>query len=984
MAERLSSNPNERIDRSRPVTFHFEGKSYTGYAGDTITTALWANGVRILGRSFKYHRPRGILSLANHDVNVMVDDGETLNIRGDVTPIREGQNLTAVNTSGGVAKDRNRWVNNFSKLMPVGFYYKAFHTPKRLFPMWERRIREMAGLGTLNTAGTRTWADKRYDFCDVLVVGAGPSGLSAGIAAAQTGARTVVVDENPYAGGTLNFQGANDPVVAQRRAELLEQAEQTEGLEIRTGTMAAGYYSDHWVPLVDDQFLTKMRAGSVVVATGSWEQPTVFRNNDLPGVMLASAAQRLVQLYSVKPCKRLVVVAANADGYRAALDMAEAGVDVAGIADLREEGEGSDLADQVAKARIPIYKGHAVGEAHAGSDGTLSAVTLARFRTERPDDWSAGERIECDGLLMSTGWTPALNLLYQAGATVQYDPRVHQFVPASVPEGVFGAGRVNGQYVLSDKLTDGKRAGLAAAAQVGKAVEEVPQALEPQGPPPSHPYPILAHPKGKNFVDMDEDLHLKDYHNAAKEGFDNIELLKRYSTNGMGPSQGKHSNMNAVRILSRIRGEPIDQVGTTTARPYYHPVPFKHLAGRRFRAVRVSALHSKHKSMRADEFLRAGAWLRPAYYAGSGAGRDGAITAEVNQIRNAVGIIDVSPLGKIEVNGSDAPEFLDRFFTGKYSSLQVGRSSLCLQCDEAGVVTADGLVGRLAEDRFYVTVGTTHSSGVYQEMQQCAIEWGMSDLWMVNVTGQFAGLNLAGPYARRVLEGLTDVNLDEEQFPFPHFREGTIAGVRGRLLRSGFVGELSYEVHVPSQWAQHVLDRLLEAGAPYGIQACGLEAQRVLRLEKGINIVGVDSDPLTDPFMLGMSWAVKMEKPFFIGQRSLQMLQDRPKERQLAGFSLPEGYSGALPKECNLVLDGNEITGRVTSIAHSPTLGKPIGLCYLAPHQAEPGTQIPIKLGDGSRVTATVESIPFYDPKNTRQKVDPEPLSGGATEAVTQ
>ncbi|HKJ88406.1 MAG TPA: glycine cleavage T C-terminal barrel domain-containing protein, partial [Gammaproteobacteria bacterium] len=552
-----------------------------------------------------------------------------------------------------------------------------------------------------------------------------------------------------------------------------------------------------------------------------------------------------------------------------------------------------------------------------------------------------------------------------------------------IPEGVFGAGRVNGLYAVSDKLADGKRAGLAAAAHVGREVDGVPEAMEPQGPPPSHPYPILGHPKGKNFVDFDEDLQLKDFHNAAKEGFDNIELLKRYSTNGMGPSQGKHSNMNAVRILARIRGEPIDRVGTTTARPFYHPVPFKHLAGRRFRAVRVSALHSGHQARGAAEFLRAGPWLRPAYYRGSGPDREAAIAHEVRQIRNKVGVIDVSPLGKMEVSGADAPEFLDRFFTGSYSNLKVGRSSLCLQCAETGAVAADGLVGRLGEDRYYVTVGTTHSSGVYQEMQHKAIEWGMKELWMVNVTGQFAGLNLAGPYARRVLEGLTDVDLTEEAFPFPHFREGTIAGVRGRILRSGFVGELSYELHVPSQYAQAVLDRVLEAGAPYGIQDCGLEAQRVLRLEKGINIVGVDSDPLTDPFMLGMGWAVKMEKPFFVGQRTLQMVADRPKERQLAGFSLPEDYSGDLPKECNLVLDGDDITGRVTSIAHSPTLGKPIGLCYLAPHQAEPGTTVDIKLGDGTRAKATVESIPFYDPKNTRQKVDPEPFAGGETEAMT-
>ena len=962
---RLPPQPGEWIDRARALRFRFEGREYGGFAGDTLSSALHAHGVRMLGRSFKYHRPRGIYSLANHDVNALVADGCETNIRADVTALRDGAQYTAVNTFGGLQWDWARITDWFGRFLPVGFYYKTFHRPRFLFPFWERRMRELAGLGAVNSKAKRLRTPKRYDFCDVLVVGAGPAGLAAAVAAAGLGLRVVVVDEQPRPGGSLNYQG--DVVSsAPKREQLLKSAAALPSLELRGATLAAGLYPDHWVALVDERRMTKMRARSVILATGCFEQPALFGNNDLPGVMLASAAQRLIRLYAVRPFERAVVLAANSDGYRAALDLQQAGVEVAAVVDPRPEGERSPLGEQAAAAGLNVRKGCAVCEALPGPG--KASIRGARITASKGGARDAAcSDLACDGIAMSVGWAPADGLLCQVGGKMRFAEALQQFVPERMPEGLFTAGRLNGVYPLADQCADGERAGLAAAAHLGAFSGSIPPSPSHRGPPPSHPLPYFTPTQGKVFVDLDEDVQVKDLEHAAQEGFDNIELLKRYSTFGMGPSQGKHANTNTIRLLAKLKGQSVGETGAPRARPFFHPVAFSHLAGRGFHPHRQTPLHGRHARAGAV-FMPAGEWFRPAYYEEAGKSREAAITDEVLAVRRGVGVIDVGTLGKLEISGPDAAEFLERHYTGRFANMRPGTTRYGLMCDETGVIVDDGVVGRLAAERYYVTTTTTASGSVYREMQRWAILWGLKVV-LVNATGTYAGMNVAGPSSRRVLSALTDINLAEEAFPYLGLREGTVAGAPARVMRVGFVGELGYEVHVPASQATRVWDALLEAGAAEGVRPFGVEAQRLLRLEKGHVIIGQDTDGLTTPFEAGMEWAVKMEKSFFIGQRSLAILRPKPRTRALAGFTLPKDWSAPCPKECHLVIQAGQITGRVTSVAYSPTQGQVLGLAYLLPAQAQPGKTIEIRVDGGELVRATVAKIPFYDPDHQRQKL---------------
>ncbi|MEX2285465.1 MAG: 2Fe-2S iron-sulfur cluster-binding protein [Planctomycetaceae bacterium] len=966
MPKRLPPQPGEWLDRNRTVAFRFEGKTYHGFVGDMLSSALWANDVRLLGRSFKYHRPRGVYSLSNHDVNLMVEDGRRTNLRGDVLPITPGLDVRAVNTVGGLKRDRLRIIDRFGAFLPVGFYYKAFHTPRRLFRFYENQMRKIAGLGKIEPSARWPASPKDYAFCDLLVVGAGPAGLAGAIAAAENGLHVLLVDEQQRPGGSLTWQWAGDAAARERLRELLERASMLDNLEMRCATQAGGWYADHWVALFNDRRLTKLRAGATLVATGCIEQPAVFYNNDLPGVMLASAAQRLMHIYAVKPCDRAVVLAANSDGYRLACDLYSAGVDVAAVVDLRREGDQTEMSRRVAEAGIAIHRGHAVYEAVANRGKTVVKATICPLNDDGSPRTDSTSAIDCDGIMMSVGWAPNSGLVSQAGGRFRYATHVEQFIPSELPPGVFAAGRLNGVFDLQDQIADGRRAGLAAAAFLGKIGGTIPEALVHRSSPPSHPYPIFTHPKKKNFVDLDEDLHLADFVNAHQEGYDNIELMKRYTTVGMGPSQGKLSNMNAVRILARLNGASIDATGSTTSRPFHQPVSLGHLAGRRFHPLRRTPMHEWHAQAGA-EIIHAGDWFRPEYYRVDGRTRDDCIYEEAANVRRNVSLIDVGTLGKLHVMGPDAARFLEHIYTGRFENQKTGTLRYGLACDETGVIIEDGVVARLDDDCFYVTATSSGVAAFYREMQRWAIIFKMN-VALVNATGQLAAMNIAGPKSREVIKDLTDVDLSPEQFGYLGVRRGTVAGARATLMRVGFVGELGYEIHVPASHGWHVWNVLIEAGRRYDIRPFGIEAQRLLRLEKGHFIVGHDTDALTTPFEADVAWAIGKNKDFFVGGRSLDIIRKKPLTRTLVGIVFPQAHRGPFPEECNLIIAAGEIAGRVTSIARRTTLGFPIGMAFVRPDLANPGTNIEIRVDDGNLVAAQVARLPFYDPGNGRQR----------------
>lgn len=961
---RLPSVQGELIDRSQAFELEFEGRHIQAFRGDTISSALCAAGTRVLGRSFKYHRPRGLLSAAGHDANalmqVQLPDRSVPNVLADVVCVDAGWKIRAVNTRGGLAHDRLAILEWLSPLLPVGFYYKAFHG-KRLFPYWERILRGIAGLGYVDLEARHFPTAKRYDFCDVLVIGAGPSGLAAALAASERNARVILVDENPVLGGSgLYARGGSDAVAAETQRLVYEVSIQAR-IRVLTRTFAAGYYADYWVALVGPEHLTKVRARSVIIAQGAYEQPAVFRGNDLPGVMLASAAQRLLYRYAVLSAQRIAVITANAEGYAAALDGLAHGMEIAAVLDLRAQaGAGSVAAVQQLAARgVPIYNAVQPIEARAGGDGSI-----ARFSFFSGAGGAQAQHLRLDGLWMSVGFAPANALLHQANASTIYDGALEQFVPDTLPPGVHACGKVNGVYGLQERIADGHNAGEHAAACLGFGARAARASRSAARECSNHPFPVFPHSRGFEFVDFDEDLHLKDLHDACQEGFDSSELLKRFTTAGMGPSQGKHSSLNVLRVLARVRGEPLERLGMTTARPMFHPVPLSHLAGRGCTPQRRTALDAEHEALGAC-WMAAGKWRRPEYYHVSGMSREQAIAEEVRSVRTRVGLMDVGTLGKIELRGPGAVELLERVYTGRFADLKVGTSRYGLMLDEAGIVIDDGVIARLGSQHYYFTTTTSSSAAVFRELTRLALWWNLP-VGLTQLTGHYGAINLVGPSAREVLREHSDLDLSEDAFPYQGAREAFVSGMPCRLLRVGFVGELGYEIHLAAEHVVPLWRTLLASGARYGIRAFGVAAQKMLRLEKGHIVVGQDTDGLTNALEIEAPWALKMDKPFFVGQRSLRILQRLPRRQQLVGFQLPP-QEQRQPQEGHLTVSAGAITGHITSVGRSPTLGRYIGLALVSPEQAVAG-RLRLRIGRGTELEADVVPLPFYDPRGNRQR----------------
>ncbi len=965
---RLPAPAGALIDRDRPITFTFEGRAVTGYAGDTIASALAANGISMLSRSFKYHRPRGLLTACGQDANTLVQVDHRPNVPADREPIAPGIEVRAVNVSGSLERDRGAWFGKFGKFMPVGFYYRAFYRPKPAWKLWEPIIRRMAGLGTIDRTAPHDYYDKQYLFCDVAVIGGGAAGLAAAVEAAKTGAEVVLIEENPILGGALNYArfDALGEKAGKTRARLVGAVEKADNIRVLAGAVCNGWFKDNWLPVIRGNRMYKLRAGAAVVAAGAYEQPIVFRNNDLPGVMLGSAAQRLIRLWGVRPGERAVVATANGDGYGVALDLMDAGVAVACVADMRPGAPGGERHDAVVARGVPVIAESAVAEAVAtpGNRGVAGA-RVARI-TGQGTLAGVADRFACDLVVMAAGYHPTANLLYHAGARMTYDEEAHAFAIGELPAHLFAAGSVNTVHALDSVVADGRRAGWEAAKDAGFDAGRRPAAKIVAAPSPNHPWPIFPHADGKDFVDFDEDLQTADILNGIRDGFDNIELLKRYSTVGMGPSQGRLSSLPSVRLAARALEQPIDAVGTTTSRPPFSAETFGHLAGRGFDPVRHTAMHHRHLALGA-EMMPAGLWLRPAVYAPGGE-RAGAIRAEASAVRENVGLIDVSTLGGIEIRGPDAAEFLNRIYTFAYLKQPVGRSRYVLMTDMSGVIVDDGVACRLGERHFYVTATTGGAQAVYQAMLFHNAQWRL-DVDITNATASYAAVNIAGPKSRAVLAPLTDIDLSAEAFPYMGVREGAVAGIPARLMRVGFVGELGYEIHVPASMGEALWDALMEAGRAEDIRPFGVEAQRLLRLEKGHIIIGQDTDGLTHPYEADMAWAIARKKPYYIGMRSVAILGARPLTRKLVGFTIPGGAGAPVPKECHLVIRDGEITGRVTSAAFSPALDRVIGLAYVAPDQAEIGGRFQVKIEQGRMIEAEVVPLPFYDPDGKRQEM---------------
>jgi sarcosine oxidase subunit alpha len=819
-----------------------------------------------------------------------------------------------------------------SGFLPVGFYYRAFYAPAGIWHrLWEPVFRRLTGLGTVTVGpvGHDHPYDKVHLHAEVLVIGGGEAGMAAALAAAEAGRDVLLVEAMPILGGALNFaREATDRAEAlARRDRLIAAVTAHPGIAVMTGALANGWFADNWVPVIRDTRLHKVRAGEVVLAGGSIDQPAIFRGNDLPGVMTCAGAQRLIRLWGVRPGRRAVILTCDDAGHGAALDLIEAGCEVAALADTRPVPADTPLAAAVRERGVPVHHGACIAEARAARGWH---VTDARIAAVGEDGRAGAEiaRVACDLIAVSAGAMPAWQLPCQAGGRLALDDAgAGGFHIEGLPTGVRLAGA------------------LAGAGSGGLA-------------------PIVRHRRGKEFVDLDEDLTVADLENAVAEGYDGIELVKRFSTVGMGPSQGRHSALAAARVVAGATGRTVGETGVTTARPPVAPELLGVLGGRRFAPYRRTPMHDRHLEAGA-QMMPAGAWSRPAFY-GRPDAREAAIAREVMAVRRGVGLIDVSTLGGIELRGPDAAELLERLYTFAFARQPVGRCRYLLMTDEAGTIIDDGIACRSADDLFYVTATTGAADRVTRAMLWWNAQWRL-DVDVANLTAALAGVNLAGPASREVLAPLTDLDLAPGAFPYLGFREGTVAGIPARVFRVGFVGELGYEIHVPSTMGEALWDALCAAGQGAGLVPFGVEAQRVLRLEKGHIIVGQDTDAMTTPQEAQMAWAVSRRKPFFVGERSLRIRDARPSARRLVGFALDP--SGEDPRESNLVIKRGEMAGFVTSVCRSPTLGRVIGLAFAAREDAEPGCRLAIRLDSGRTAEAEVVALPFFDPDGARQEL---------------
>lgn len=962
------------INRDKPLTFTFENKNIDALDGDTIASALVAQGQWLMSRSFKYHRARGPLTMAGQDANTLVQLPVAPNTLADKQLVTQGLEVVAQNVTGSLNRDMQSVFGLFSRFLPVGFYYKAFYRPKGVWEYWAKFLRKQAGLGKINqhyvpSDHHEEYYDKQYLFADVAIVGGGPAGLSAALAAAEKGVEVLLIEENAALGGSLNYArfGKSAETASALREALLARIEATGNIKVMTNAVCNSWHADNWMAVVSQRRLYKLRADQLVICTGSIEQQAIFRGNDIPGVVMSSAAQRLMHLYAVKPGESALVLTGNDNGYAVGLDLLDAGVNLKAIVDMRESPLATELSEAAMAKGVQIIANSTVYEALIHPRSKRLKGVEVRSIVGQGQCGSDTLKIECDLLCMSVGFMPTYQLVCQAGGQLSYNDDTGMFSLNKLPENLAIAGSVNGKWDLQTVTKEGRLAGVHAASHIlSEDHSHEVLDVDAQAAQLNVHWPMFAHPKGKEFVDYDEDLQIADIINATRDGYEHIQLVKRYSTCGMGPSQGRHSALATARLVADATGKTVAQTGVTTARPPFAGETLGHNAGRSFYPDRRSNIHYRHVEAGAQMML-AGAWYRPAYY-GQESEREQVIEAEVRNVRSNVGIVDVSTLGGIEVRGPDAAEFLNRFYTFAFVKQEVGKARYVLLINEAGAVIDDGVACRLHEQHYYVTATTGGVDRVFQSMLKWNAQWGLgADI--ANVTTAWCGVNIAGPKSRSVLEALCeDVDLSATAFPYMGVREGLLAGIPARLIRVGFVGELGYEIHVPQQYGEALWDRLMEAGQSFDISPFGVEAQRVLRLEKGHVIIGQDTDAMSNPMELQMSWALARKKPFFVGARTIRELESTPQGRVLVGFSLPKTAS-PIPLESQLILEGQQMVGRVTSCSYSTTLDKIIGMAYVPISSAAAGSRIKIKGDGGVMLDASVEVLPFYDPDNQRQEL---------------
>jgi len=971
-----------RIERDDRRRFTFDGRAYTGLGGDSVAAALLANGVRLVGRSFKLHRPRGVLSAGVEEPNALVTlrtGGRTEpNVQAPMAEVCDGLVVRSQNNWPSLERDAMAVNSLFARFMPAGFYYKTFMGPTRhAWRVYEPAIRRAAGLGRAAEEADPDRYERRNAFCEVLVIGAGAAGLAAAEAAAQGGGRVWLLEQHPVAGGQLLSEPVDSPAEAWRRARLAALAARPN-VTLLTRTTAFGLYDGQVVGALERvwdhvaappagqprQRSWVIHADRIVHAAGATERPLLFGNNDRPGVMLAEAARRYVNHFAVLPGQRIVVATNNDSAYAAAHDLQAAGAAVT-LVDARPETDGEAIA-AARGAGIDVRAGCHIERAEGRQQ--ITGVHLAGAQSAA---------LACDGVCVSGGWSPNVHLTAHRGEKPAYRGDLGAFVPGELPATQAAAGAMTGALEAGAAATEGWQAGLAAAtAAASEDQPERPTVAAAPGfvadtPPPAPPHPA----KGKVFVDLQNDVTVGDVELAWREGYRSVEHLKRYTTLGMGTDQGRTSNIHGLRLMAALRGQDIPATGTTTFRPPFTPVALGAIAGRRtgghFRAERRTPMHDGHVA-NGVRFTPAGPWLRPWYYTAHGADAAAAYVEEMKAVRSNVGMTDVSTLGKIDVQGPDAPEFLNRVYVNAWLKLPVGKARYGAMLRDDGLVLDDGTTSHISAHHYFMTTTTGQAARVMSWLEYLLdTAWPELRVQVTSVTDQWAGIAVAGPNSAHVLtEALTGVDLTDATLPFMGVREATTDdGLPVRLLRVSFSGERAYEVYTPAGYGQALWERIAAAGARWGIAAYGLEALGALRIEKG-HPVAAEIDGRTTLDDLGLGGLARPSKPF-VGD----VLRHRPAlaaegRRQMVGLRAESPdetiRAGALVFPVDAPVEGHGI-GHVTSVTWSAELGTTIALALVADGrerlEAVVTAASPVH---GERVQVRIVSPLFLDPEGER------------------
>jgi len=998
MNKNLRVKRGKIIDETYRISFQFNGKTYYGFQGDTLASALLANDVHLVARSFKYHRPRGIMTAGSEEPNAIVQlhdnsDRTEPNVRATEIEIYEGL----------VASSQNCWptvnfdiggINNFlSPLLPAGFYYKTFMWPASFWGKYEYFIRKSAGLGKSPTKPDPDVYEHRYIHCDVLVIGSGISGIMAAKISAKNGFKTLLIEEKPNLGGSTIYQNSDHfKINNQNSGSWLEkeinEIKKLKNLEIKTRTSVAAYHgynfllareslTDH-LPIEQRKGKTrhrllKIRAKKVISATGSIERPMIFDNNDRPGILLSSSIKRYADLFGVACGEKNILFTNNDSAYETAISLIQKGINIEAIIDNREEVD-SKLVYEVEKNNIKIFKGFTVTD----TSGYKRINRISIMQLSKDGQKVIGPKIDlsCDCLGISGGWTPAVHLFTQSGGKLKFRDEDQTFIPDNYPSDQLSVGACVGDLTLDEilinvpqvlknflNIKDTEYANLEILSSTNKSKRNI--WLLPSDK-------ILG--KTKSFVDFQNDATAKDIKLALREGFRSIEHVKRYTTTGMGTDQGKLGNMHALGIISETANAKMGELGTTTFRPPYTPLTFGTIVGRNvgefFDVFRKTPIHEWHTDNKA-EFENVGQWKRAWYYPKNNENMHQAVQRESKAARESAGILDASTLGKIDIQGTDASEFLNRVYTNAWSKLAVGRCRYGLMLNEDGMVYDDGVTTRLDENHYIMTTTTGGAANVMAKLEDyLQTEWPELDVYLTSVTDHFATVSVCGPNSKKIIsQVIPDLDFSDKNFPHMSFKNAKIGKINCRVMRISFTGEHSYEINIQANYGKSLWEKCMEAGKDYNITPYGTETMHLLRAEKGFIIVGQDTDATMTPIDLQMDWIVSKKKYDFIGKRSLYRSDTiREDRKQLVGL-LTEDPNEVLEEGAQIVADVNkspiEMLGHITSSYYSPNLKKSIALGVVRGGKNMMGQKLIIPM-EKKNINVTVADPVFLDKENKR------------------